>query len=120
MCISSINADDIKVIDSLIPRDLQTFIGTQQIHQFNWTKENPSIIRFNTLSCFECNPADKNCIHFHQGILDYQENTKKNHKQENTNLIINLTRPKIKSVKVLEKSERIILKENFEIQTQEY
>ncbi|KAJ8686130.1 hypothetical protein QAD02_021924 [Eretmocerus hayati] len=70
--VSSIKEEDIESIDSFVPSEVKSFNGTRQVYQFTWNRDTPTIVQFNTLSCFECAPGQK-CNHFHKGVLDYKE-----------------------------------------------
>lgn len=50
----------------------KTFVGTTKVRQYNWNRNNPSIVNFNTLSCVDCPPGEK-CKHFYLGSLNYDE-----------------------------------------------
>lgn len=50
----------------------KTFSGTRQVHQLTWTRDNPKMLLFNYLSCFDCPPGSK-CYHFYLGCMDYSQ-----------------------------------------------
>ena len=61
--IETIDESDIDYYRNLIPKDLRTFEGTMQMHQFTWSKEFPRQIFFNSVSCYACAAGTK-CSHF--------------------------------------------------------
>ena len=67
--VRTVSEKDIEKIDKIVPSSLTAFSGTMKVHQFKWVKENPNILRFNSLSCYVCNAAE-NCVHYSVGVKD--------------------------------------------------
>lgn len=53
-------------VEKSIPTTLEAFVGTIQVHQLTWAKQNRDVVCFNTLSCFSCPPGSI-CTHFSIG-----------------------------------------------------
>jgi hypothetical protein len=64
-----VSEDEIEVMKRT-PVNAQTFKGTMNVHQVTWSRENPKLLQFNYLSCFDCPPGSK-CQHYHLGSLNY-------------------------------------------------
>jgi len=56
LTILEISEHDIVEIDKKLPSSLTAFIGTLKVHQFKWVKSRPDILKFNSLSCYDCAP----------------------------------------------------------------
>ena len=74
-CIKTVHIDvvkteEIETIDVVLPDQIKTFTGTMRILQYTWSKIKPSIIFFNSLSCFQ-NSSGLKCQHFTMGELDF-------------------------------------------------
>ena len=113
--VSSVSIEAIELIDTFIPNNLKVFVGTKKTHQYTWIRSNPSIIRFNTLSCDKCDVNEK-CNHFYQGVLDITNSTKNNDntfdKIDNSKEVSNKSKakPKIKFTEILKGNKVIDLK----------
>lgn len=75
-----VTAKEILQADKGMKKNLPTFKGTMKMHQWIWCKNKPSIIRFNRLSCYDCN-LDTHCNHFHLGEISYSETEEKSEKK---------------------------------------
>ena len=51
--------------------DVKKFKGTMEVHQITWNRDQPNVLQFNYLSCFDCAPGTK-CSHFHLGTLRFR------------------------------------------------
>lgn len=78
--ISSVLEEEIAAVEPHLPPDLPSLAGTMKVHQFKWDRRNPSVINFNSLSCYNCD-IDKQCTHFHIGQIDYSKKTKPKERQ---------------------------------------
>ena len=58
-----VNEPEVKELDDIVPSHIDTFPGTMTVHQYTWSKENPDLIFFNSVSCYEC-PAGQTCGHY--------------------------------------------------------
>lgn len=65
---SIIKADEITKIEAETPTHLTAFKGTMKVHEWTWSKEQPTIIQFRRLTCRDCN-AEKTCTHFGLGKM---------------------------------------------------
>lgn len=61
--IDLIKHEDIVAMEQRIPKKLEPFHGTMQVHQYTWNKEKPSDVYFNSVSCYDCD-AGTQCSHF--------------------------------------------------------
>lgn len=64
--IHEVPKSSITEVDKEIQKGLQRFVGTMQVRQLTWCKEDRETVYFNSLSCFECIPGSI-CIHFSIG-----------------------------------------------------
>lgn len=68
--IDVVTKEEIENMDSVLPPQLKTFVGTMKVHQYCWTRENFTKIMFNSLSCFDC-PPGLTCSYFAIGSIDF-------------------------------------------------
>lgn len=68
--VEAINKDSIKEMKTT-EINVKKFVGTMDMHQLTWTRSNPGVLHFNSLSCFTCSPGTK-CGHYAMGTLNYR------------------------------------------------
>lgn len=66
-----VTKEEIESMDSVLPSQVKPFVGTMKVHQYCWTRENSTCVRFNALSCFDC-PPGITCSHFAIGLIDHK------------------------------------------------
>lgn len=67
---AGVSEENIDSLDQVISCTLKLFKGTLKVHQFKWVRSQNNIIRFNEMSCYQCDTS-KQCIHYHIGELRY-------------------------------------------------
>lgn len=93
MFLAPVTTEEIQKIESILKENqskVRTFVGTTRVHQYTWTRSNPHVVHFNSLSCLDC-PPGKKCSHFHMGSIDYNESLvvdiSENEKKKKTKVI---------------------------------
>ncbi|CAD6222118.1 GSCOCG00011732001-RA-CDS, partial [Cotesia congregata] len=71
--IDVVTSPQIEIIDTLLPEKFRPFIGTMNMHQYTWSRENSGLILFNSLMCLDCQPGTM-CEHFSMGEINYNDN----------------------------------------------
>ena len=67
---------DIENVDTKLPPEIDTFVGTMKVHQYTWSRRNSTIVFFNSLSCSQCAIGTK-CKHHFMGNLSFATHSEK-------------------------------------------